>query len=175
MVRRALLLAVAASAATACGGGGGGDRTFDADGIGVTFEYPRAFHRIENITFGQSAGAQTAARAGVALDRVNAIIVSRYDLKVPIDKGNLPRYKGEVDSVVGELAGKRVSGRRVEYGGLPGYEYRIAVRSPAQGQSRMAILFDGKTEYLLNCQSTPAERERVEAGCRKALDTLRPK
>jgi hypothetical protein len=168
-----VLLAVAAFAVAGCGASG--DKTFEADGIGVTFEYSPKFHRIRNITFGQSAGAQAVTRAGVALDKVNAIIVSRYRLNVAIDKGNLASYKGEVDRVIGELAGKRVSGRRVAYGGLPGYEYLIAIKTPAQGQSRMAVLFDRMTEYLLNCQSTPAKRDRIEEGCRKALGTLERK
>jgi hypothetical protein len=34
------------------------------------------------------------------------------------------------------------------------------------------VLFDGSTEYLLNCQSTPPKRSKVEDACRKALDTL---
>jgi hypothetical protein len=74
--------------------------------------------------------------------------------------------------VISRLAGRRVSGRRVEYGGLPGYEYVIDVESPAQGRSRMAVLFDRATEYLINCQSTPSNRGAVEAACRKALQTL---
>jgi hypothetical protein len=175
--RRGLCLAglVAAAALAAAGCGGGGDKTFDVDQIGVTFKYSPKFHPIENINFGQSAGAKAAAQAGVALDKVNAIIVSRYDLKVTIDKANLGKFKGEVDNVISQLAGHRVSGRQVEYGGLPGYEYVIDVKTPAQGQSRMAVLFDQATEYLINCQSTPSDRDQIEAGCRKALDSLATK
>ena len=159
--------------ATACGGGGGdGDKTFDANGIGVTFTYPSSFKPIKSISFGQSAGANAAARAGVSIDPVNAIIVSRYDLKVRIAKDNLAKYKGEVDNVISQLAGKEVSGRQVEYGGLPGYEYAISLTKPANGRSRLVVLFDGSTEYLLNCQSTPPKRSKVEDACRKALDTL---
>lgn len=177
MRRRALCLAgLALSAAFALAGcGGGGDKTFDADQIGVEFKYSPRFHTIEDIDFGQTAGAKAAAQAGVALDKVNAIILSRYDLKVAIDKHNLSRFKSEVDNVIGQLAGHRVSGREVEYGGLPGYEYVIDVDNPPHGQSRMAVLFDHATEYLVNCQSTPSERDEIEAGCRKALDTLEKK
>jgi hypothetical protein len=175
--RRTLLLAglavVAALAVASCGGGG--DKTFDNDNIGVTFKYPSNFHPITDINFGQTAGAKAAAQAGVALDKVNALIVSRYDLNVNIDKGNLAKFKGEVDRVIGQLAGRTVSGREVEYGGLPGYEYVINVKNPAQGQSRMAVLFDQATEYLINCQSTPSHRDKIEEGCRKALDTLETK
>jgi len=81
--------------------------------------------------------------------------------------------KGEVDKVIGGLAGKSVSGHEVEYGGLPGYEYVISVSKPAQGQSRLAVLFDGNVEYLVNCQSTPDDREKVEKGCRTVLDSIK--
>jgi hypothetical protein len=179
MVRRSTLFLaglglVAGLAAAGCGGDSG-DKTFDNQNLGITFKYSPSFHPITDINFGQTAGAQAAAQSGVALDKVNALIVSRYDLNVNIAKDNLTKFKGEVDNVISQLAGRRVSGREVEYGGLPGYEYVINVKSPPQGQSRMAVLFDQATEYLINCQSTPADRDKIEEGCRKALDTLATK
>lgn len=178
MVRRStpLLAGLALSAALAvagCGGGGGDDKTFDNENIGITFKYSPRFHPITEIDFGHTAGAQAAAQSGVALDKVNALIISRYDLNVKIDKDNLSKFKGEVDKVIGQLAGKPVSGREVEYGGLPGYEYVIDVARPAQGQSRLAVLFDGRVEYLVNCQSTPDQRDKVEKGCRTVLDSIK--
>jgi hypothetical protein len=172
MRRTALLLGVIALAVGTTGCGGGGDKSFDADGIGVTFKYPPDFKPIKNISFAQSAGANAVARAGVSVDTANAIIVSRYDLKVAITKDNLAKFKGEVDNVISQLAGKRVSGREVEYGGLPGYEYAVSLTKPANGLSRLVVLFDRATEYLLNCQSTPPKRNKVEDACRKTLDTL---
>jgi hypothetical protein len=178
MVRRStLFLALLALAATlgVAGCGGGGDKTFDNENIGINFKYSPDFHPITDIDFGQTAGAKAAAQAGVALDKVNALIVSRYDLNVDIDKDNLSKFRREVDNVISQVAGHRVSGREVEYGGLPGYEYVINVKDPPQGQSRMAVLFDQATEYLINCQSTPTDRGKIEKGCRKALDTLQTK
>jgi hypothetical protein len=83
--------------------------------------------------------------------------------------------KSEVDKVIGELARKQVSGREVEYGGLPGYEYVIDLTKPASGQSRMVVLFDDRVEYLMNCQSTPPVRDVIEDACGRALDTLAKK
>jgi hypothetical protein len=167
LVTTAVVLVLAASAC-----GGGGDKTFEADGIGVTFAYPSELKPSSKISFAQSAGAEAVARAGVALDSKNAIIVSRYALRATITKGNLAEYKGEVDRVIGQLTRSPVSGRQVDYGGLPGYEYEIRLASPPQGQSRMVVLFDRRTEYLINCQSTPSRRDALEAACRMALDTL---
>jgi hypothetical protein len=176
-MRRTALVLVGVAAlllgTAACGGGG--DKTFKADGIGITFTYPSSFKPATQISFARSAGANAAARAGVALDKNNVIIVSRYDLKLAITAANLPRFKREVDAVIGQLAGKPVSGRQVQYGGLPGYEYAISLSTPPNAISRMAVLFDQATEYLINCQSTPDKRGKVETACRKALDTLKPK
>jgi len=60
----------------------------------------------------------------------------------------------------------------VEYGGLPGYGYVVDLTDPAQGQSRIAVLFDGGVEYLVNCQSTPDSRDRIEKACGTVLDSL---
>jgi hypothetical protein len=152
---------------------GRGDKTFEADGIGITFKYPSSFKPAKTVTVHKSAGSKAVARGAVALDKLNLITVSRYDLRVAITAKNLGRFKGEVDSVIGQLARKRVSGRRVDHGGLPGYEYVISLSKPERAVSRMSVLFDGAVEYLLNCQSTPPKRAELEAGCRKALSTLK--
>jgi hypothetical protein len=175
MRRSALLLGALALLLGGSACGSGNDKTFEANGFGITFKYGPPFHPTRDIAFAQSAGAKPVARAGLAVDRVNAIIVSRYDLRVKITKETLAKYRREVDAVIAQLAGKPVSGQAVEYRGLPGYDYTISIQNPPNGQSRLVVLFDGATEYLFNCQSTPAKRDRLEAACRKALDTLEQK
>ena len=175
MRRFTLLLVGAIALLGSTAASAGGEKTFDVDGIGITFKYPSSFEAIKKITFQKSAGSSAAARGAVALDSVDLIIVSRYNLRLAITAQNLQRFKGEVDSVIGSLAGKAVSGRRVSYGGLPGYEYRISLTKPTHVVSRMEVLFDRATEYLINCQSTAAKRASLEAGCRLALATVRRK
>ena len=178
MLRRAVLvaaIAVVPFTAAACGGGGGGGGSglFDVANIAVMFDYDADLFDISTtFSFATQSGAPPAARAGVALDANNAIIVSRYDLRITVTKENLAQVKDEVDEVIGSLADEPVSGREVEYGGLPGYEYAIDLDRPPNGQSRMAVLFDGNVEYLINCQSTPERRDVLEGACREALDTL---
>jgi len=177
-VRRAalpVLGAVALILGTAACGGGGDDKTFKGEGIGITFTYPSAFKRIHDVSFRVTAGAKAAARAGVALDADNAIVVSRYDLRLAIKSANLAQFKDEVDAVIAKVAGRPVSGGRVDYGGLPGYEYTIPLANPADGRSHLVVLFDEAKEDLISCQSRPDKRDAVDAACRQALDTLRPK
>ncbi len=180
MARRLALLAILVAlpfTLVACGGGGGGGGgIFDVEKIDVSFEYPLdTFDVTTKFTFQAQRGADPVAEAGVLLDSENVIVVQRYDLNLSVTKDNLANVKGEVDSVIGSLARKKVSGREVEYGGLPGYEYAIALRTPPKGQSRIAVLFDERTEYLVNCQSTPPQRETLEDACRRALDSLKKK
>lgn len=172
-MRRTLgVLAVLGLVLAAAGCGGGGTKTYEESGLNIAFAYPAGWGIVHNVRFSATAGAQAADRGGVGLDKDNAIIVSRFNLKIAVTKENLAGVKGEVDKVIGALADKRVSGREVEYGGLPGYEYAIAVRQPPRGISRLVVLFDGAVEYLINCQSTPEKRDKVEDACRKALETL---
>lgn len=173
-MRRFVPLLAAASlvlALTACGGGGSG--RYEETGMDITWAIPGGFHIAHDLTISKSAGANAVDQAAVGIDTDNLIIVQRYNLNVAISSDNLSRFKGEVDNVVGNLAGKKVSGHEVEYGGLPGYEYVINVSRPPQGQSRLAVLFDGKVEYLVNCQSTPEKRDKIEKGCRKVLDSIK--
>jgi hypothetical protein len=75
--------------------------------------------------------------------------------------------------VIKNLAGRPIQGRRVRFGGLPGYSYRVRLGAPKGGVSRLFVLFDQQVEYFFNCQSTPAARLQLENACDEALHTLR--
>jgi hypothetical protein len=78
-----------------------------------------------------------------------------------------------VDAVIKGLAGRGVAGRRVTFGGLPGYQYRVPLRAPWGGISRLFVLFDGPVEYFFNCQSTPETRAVLDGACDQALGSLK--
>lgn len=174
-MRRALVILLGIAAltlgASACGNGGGG--RYEETGLDITFKIPGGFHVAHDLRISKSAGAGPADRAAVGIDQDNLIIVSRYNLKATITATTLSKFKGEVDNVITSLAGKKVSGHEVTYGNLPGYEYVISVSDPPKGESRLEVLFDGATEYLVNCQSTPAQRDKIEKGCRTVLDSIK--
>jgi hypothetical protein len=170
-------IALLALAAAACGGGGGGSasetKTFDERAFGITFEYPGNFDVAEDVSFGSQSGSGAEENRAVALDGDNMIIVSKFALNVAVTRTNVMEIKPEVDRVFRQIAGRQVSGRPITVGGLPGFEYTFATSNPKAGKSRISILFDRKTEYEINCQSTPEKRTEVERACARALDTLR--
>ena len=167
-----LVLATAALALGACGGGG--DGRFEADGFAITFEYPKDFEESEDVTISEQRGSKAQDSRAVGLDEDNGIIVQRYGLKRSINGNNLHLAKAEFDGLVRALSPDAAKGQTAEIAGLPALRYRnVPVRSVEDGRSRLIVLFDGRTEYLINCQSTPDKRDEVDEACDKAVDTLR--
>ena len=85
-----------------------------------------------------------------------------------------PEAFNQVQVRIGSSAGARPAAQRAiglkgevtSVGGLPALEYEaFDLRRPAKAQSRLLVLFDGVTEYLVNCQSMPDQRKQVEAAC----------
>jgi hypothetical protein len=164
--------------AAGCGGQassdaiGSGEQRFERQGFDITFTYPSTLKEADDLIFGSTAGADSA-RAGVGINKANVILVNRYDLRRPVTSANVGEIKTEVDGVIKNLAGRPVTGRRVEFGGLPGYTYRVPLSSPSGGVSRLFVLFDQQVEYFFNCQSTPETRAELDGACDQALKTLK--
>ena len=147
-------------------------RTFKRQGFGITFRYPAYLFDSPELEFGSTAGAADTGRAGIGINKANVILVNRYDLNRPVTRANVAQVRAEVDGVIKSLAGKPMTGRRVEFGGLPGYEYRVPLTDPSGGISRLYVLFDRQVEYFFNCQSTPETRAELDGACDQALKTL---
>lgn len=195
---RVLVLGVALVAAVAgCGGGGDesaetstpsadssrpepatsvtqpGTKTFRDDNFGITFQYPDEFRVGEVTSIAQTAGGKPVARAAVALDEDNALFVAKYLLATAVTEQNVADVLPEVDGLVSQLSGQPARGRIVELGGLPTVRYDdVSLTEPADGKSRLAFVFDRNSEYLINCQSTPPARAKVDDACDQALGTL---
>lgn len=182
-LRTALLpLALLAAFAAGCGGdddadgGNGGQEaasseTFERDGFDLTFDYPSDFEERDDIEFSRSAGSGAAATAGVGIDETNVIAVQRFDLDKEVTQGNLDRVQREADALFSQLAGEEVEGEQTRVAELPALEYTIELQDPEDAETRAIAIFDGNVQYLVNCQSTPEGRVRVNAACDLALDT----
>ena len=113
----------------------------------------------------------------MAIDKDNLIVVQRYGpLNFAVTERNLRRVKSEVDRVFSQAAAEPASSEPVDVGGFPALEFdEIELMRPPDGVSRIVVLFDQRTEYVINCQSTPEHRDEIEEACEVALDSLEPK
>ena len=166
-----LLLFLLALGGGACGGEQ--DTSFEAKGFGITFEYPEGFEESDDVTVNEQQGSEAQESRAVGLDEDNGIIVQRYSLQQSISEKNLDLAKAEFDALVAGLSPDAEKGKTGEVAGLPALTYsEVPVRSIKQGQSRLVVVFDGRTEYLINCQSTPEKRNEINEACDQAVDTL---
>ena len=166
-----LLLVLVVLGAGACGSEE--DALFDAEGFGITFEYPEGFEESDEVSIAQQQGSQADDSRAVGLDEDNGIIVQRYSLQQSVTDENLELAKAEFDALVAQLSPDAGRGRVGEVGGLPSITYEdVPVESVDEGQSRLVVVFDRRTEYLINCQSTPKERTKIEEACDLAVETL---
>lgn len=179
MRRMLYALALVATLAAGCGGDdtdpSASTATFDDPEFDVTFDYPGSLQALDDVSFNRQAGNPAVATAAVGLDGTNLIAVQRFDQEVAITDENIDDIRPQADMLFSQLAGKDLSGKQVEVGGLPALQYEIALTEPADGETRATAIFDGDTEYLLNCQSTPPQRQAIEAACDRALETLQTK
>ena len=169
-----LALALATLALGACGGEG--DGRFEADGFTFTFQYPEGFEESDDVAIQQQQGAQAEESLAVGLDDDNGLVVQRYELERSVDEDTLELAKAEFDRLVAGLAPGAAPGETTDVAGFPALRYSdVPVRSIERGQSRLIVLFDGRTEYLINCQSTPDKRSEINEACDMAIDTLERK
>jgi len=161
---------------SACGGGKDSETetaTFSGSGFPFTFEYPGDWELTDDVTVDQSVGGAPDETIALGLDNDNAIVLQRFTLSLEVDEANLDRAKAEFDSLVQELDPEAIGAETGEIASYPSLDYEsIALTTPAEGESRFIVLFEGDQEYLINCQSTPENREEVESACERALETL---
>jgi hypothetical protein len=145
-------------------------------GHGVSFDYPATL-REANTTVSASQG-NSLWDVGLAADKTNLIRLTAYQLTTAITADNVSAVKGETTSVIQSLAqqigGAVQSGPEdVTVGGKPGLQYRIT--GTANGTaitSTLVLVFDGTTEYFLNCQSTQDKATLIDSACRQVQRTF---
>jgi hypothetical protein len=148
-------------------------KTFDEPEFAIRFNYPKAFNAVD-VRIGSSAGARPAAQKAIGLSKTdNVVIVTRYNLQRRVTEDNLDTIKPEADKLFSRLAGKDLKAKVTTVAGMPALEYEaFDLQRPKGARSRLLVLFDGVTEYLINCQSMPDQRAQLEKGCDVVRDSL---
>ncbi|MBA3727696.1 MAG: hypothetical protein H0W94_00525 [Actinobacteria bacterium] len=156
--------------------GGEETKTFSAQGI--SFDYPGDWGDITGQQFSSQTGTEVFGK-NFGIDGSNAAIFSIYEINVPIDASNIEQYRGEIDSTVAGLENESGGGVlrgsvTITMGSLPGYRYEVEGMTPdgTEVQSRLVLVFDGTTEYFLNCQHTDEHAEEIEAGCDQIVESF---
>lgn len=172
------ILLVAAFAAAGCGDDEVETATFETPTYPFSFDYPDGWKVTRNPTF--VFGSDEAVRSiGVSLEQPHdQVTITQYKLSEELPEG-FNANQDEIDRIVRRLTrqadGTASDSKAVSYGGIPGYQY--VVEYPAADgtelRTTMTFLFRGEDEFLVNCQSSPANREALEAGCNQVLDSLK--
>ena len=163
--------ALAALLLPACGG----PSTYSVGG--VTFQYPHGWKTIlAPATTPGSVGLTT--RVGVGLDTANVVILVVSHLANSIGPADTASTEQGVIQALSSSAkshGATVRGPGADkLGGFDGLGLAI-VGLPVGGQtvdSRVIIVINGDTEYLLNCQATQDRAEQIGKGCNQIIQTF---
>jgi hypothetical protein len=173
-------------ALAACGGDGaeggarsGGDKTFEGDGF--SFSYPGEWAEEEDFEARVQAGSEATSQVAVAPGHGrDVVLVEVGPVSVSISEGNLDKFKPEfaraVESLFQQAEGELTAGPvRVQVGGLPAlrFEANGVTSQGVRTRSRLTLVFDGLTQYAVNCQFTPEGAEEIERGCDQILSSFR--
>lgn len=179
--RLALLILAGAGVLAALGcGGAGGDKTFEGDGY--SFSYPgdwgEGTARQEGATSGYSeaavippgSGGESFVSTAVAHDALpGPVTQANFDDEFPLDlvRSGLTKMMEPRGNVL------ESDPERVSHAGLLGLEFRGSStgRDP-EIHYRNIWLFDGRTQYVINCQFTDARAEEVGQGCDLVLSSF---
>lgn len=157
--------------------GGGNDTTFE--GEGYSFSYPEDWEQREGSGAASEVGNAVSSVAFAPAEGANGLTVSVYRLQDVVTEDNVNSLRAEVTAVTEQVfrqaEGRMTAGpNRVTIAGHPGFSAKGTAMTPAGNrvESQITLIFDGKTEYFLNCQFTADEAEEMQQGCRQVLESL---
>jgi hypothetical protein len=149
-------------------------------GHGVSFKYPARWSLMKPGTLVATRGSSLwttwlgpPAQAGKSIAS-DLVMLSAYHTPTAITRANAPVYSRQVAALVARVAkqagGKLIAGPTiVRMGGLPGYGFRITAKAAKATpvESRLVLVWKGKTELFLNCQHAVrgSRKGEIERGC----------
>jgi hypothetical protein len=177
----ALLLVAGASAASALFGGADVETLETPE---LSFDYPAEWRPIEGVEFplAQAAGEGQVGENTVGLDPDNWVTAFSNDSGIVISAANIDQFVAQARpfyAAVARRTGARLIAEpyRVREAGLPGMRYRMAITSVrgTKVEDEVTMLFRGRTNYVVNCQSARARATEMTAGCGRVFDSFAAK
>lgn len=153
-------------------------------GHGISFHYPKSWKRAKfaGLSAKNASGVWTEAFKPRSSSKADMVFITEYRTPVAITKQNRSSYSDDVASSVASVA-KKAEGlllagpTLVSMGGLPGYGFRISARtvSGLSSESRILLVWNGKTEYYLNCQHQVDGKfaTEIERGCTAIISSFK--
>jgi hypothetical protein len=169
----------------ACGGegddggaaGGGGDKTFEGDGY--SFTYPGEWDELEGEARFSQPGQQTTSVYFGPTEGANVLGLDAGRVGVSITEANVDeitdQFAAELDQVFRQAQGRITEGpTRLTVGGLPALRFEGSALNPDDVRvlSQVTAVFDGVTQYFLNCQFTPERAEEMQRGCEQVVESF---
>lgn len=173
LMRHALLMMCAAAALVSGCGSATGAGSFSSDSYPFSFNYPSSWTLSQSRAAGADHGTVTVALRE-PLDQVQ---LTSFTMKKAIPKGENAN-QSEIDAIVSRMVkqdgGKAGKAREVEYGGVSGFQFTLSypASTSVELEGRVTILFNGKTQVSVNCQSSAENRKDLSKGCDEILDSL---
>ena len=156
---------------------------------GVSFEYPKTWTEATDLTTGAQAGGASELWSDgiIPLEDVdddslspNVVLVTAYQLQTAVTDENVAQIEPEVKALLTQLVSQAQSSwdgtlSSSSVGGHPAFVAEN-VGSVAPGdravESRVAFVFAGTTQYLINCQYEADSKSRVLGACDQVTSTF---
>jgi hypothetical protein len=152
------------------------DKSFE--GHGITFTYPGGWNEAEETSTAVSSGNQRWSES-FGIDGNNFVSLTEYELNIEVGEENISELEQEIGETIEQLtqqAGGSVDEgpSEVTMGGFPGFRFELSGVEAEGGTvaSSILLVFDGTTEYFLNCQFTDEHKDEIDEGCTQIIDSF---
>jgi uncharacterized RDD family membrane protein YckC len=146
-----------------------GTKTYQ--GHGIRFDYPGSWDESELGSIDSGGGAQELWKTAVGVGRYDLVGVTAYRLPAPMTPEQLGAVTTDVTGLARNMFERnggalRAGPQEVTVGGMPGFRLAGTMRANGVQTERTDLfLFDGSTEYQLECVSTAGRTAEVARAC----------
>jgi hypothetical protein len=182
LVTAGTLALLAFAGLTACGGGTHGTMSPGSYAAhGVSFHYPRGWHRgAVRLLVRRNGRSRRLWSVGVGLDKVNGVDVVASRLPVVVTRQNLPELTPTLVRAERVLFRRRLHGEAIGgphaviVGGMPSLRFAGTAKMYGAAENvTLVVATNGRTGYAIACSSTPAKARAVQQACAQVLRTFK--